>query len=295
MHTKLATYFRRFSNEVIMRMITSIRLRHIDRKNPILVYQMGKVGSTSVVRWLTGAVCNPVIQVHILNERNLRHGIAVTRHSREVFLPEHLILSLHLVRKLRRGIFPCRIITLTRDPVERTLSFVFENRHRKLPDLYKYCGDNAVNYVCEQVRAILSSDNPHSDPTKWFRGELETVFGIDVFRFPYDFETGFRIIEHSVHPVLVMRVEDLTRSFRNAMEAFLGITRDDWPTRSLANVGADKQYGDVLREVKSRLKLSQELLTRVYSTQYAKHFYLPDISSLYERWSEHSVGKALHG
>ena len=280
----ISFYTRRLLKEVLGRVNVALKLRGIERKSPILVYQMGKVGSSSVTRALGAAVVQPVLQVHILNQRNLTEGIRATRRSPEVFLPPHLIWSIGLARKLRSGVFPCKIITLTRDPVERLVSFLFENRIRKLPNLTTYEGDQALSYVCDQIQQILAAENPHSDPSLWFDSELREVFGIDVFGMPYDFDTGWTVIEHPVHPVLVLRLEDLDRSLNPSLCRFLQTPgRAFEPTRT--NVGSHKHYGTLLKEVKRNLRLPVDTLRRVYSTRYARHFYGPDITSLMSRWS----------
>ena len=215
---------RGYTLELLHRIRLEWRLRNAERQRPILVYQMGKVGSSTVMRTLSRlSRPEPLLQVHTLNPEHLQRAIAKQRASQSPRLPEHLIASSILVRKFRHGIFPCRIITLTREPVARAISFAFEDWQKKAPEARSSDGDLDVSRMTEAVDMLLQKYGGHADPTHWFDRELNEVFNVDVFSKPYDRDRGYTILHKGNISVLVMRLEDLNRSLPKALEAFLGI------------------------------------------------------------------------
>src|SRR5690606_4448859 len=92
------------------------RLRGIERRNPVLVYQMGKVGSSSVVNALEDLGEEPVLHCHTLTRRGVAHAVQRQRRSVSPGLPEHLLVSRQLQGRIGRLRRPLRIVTLTREP-----------------------------------------------------------------------------------------------------------------------------------------------------------------------------------
>jgi hypothetical protein len=257
------------------------RLRRVEERSPILVYQMGKVGSRTVVETLEGmALERPVIHLHTLDPARLERSIARRASARST--PEHLLCARILAPKLAAGPFPCRIVTLTRDPVDRAISFAFQNLAAKAPGISKAAPDLAE--MARAVTRMLRTAPGHADPSCWFDRELKGIFGVDVFREPYDAASGFTLLEGTV-PVLVIRMEDLDRALAPALGRLLDLD----PTRITtvrANVGATKAYSHGLRALKSSYRLPPDLAARVLGTRYVRHFYPEETSAMRHRWTE---------
>ncbi|RMG04362.1 MAG: hypothetical protein D6741_01145, partial [Planctomycetota bacterium] len=92
-------------------------------------------------------------------------------------------------------------------------------------------------------------------------------------------------IDHPKHPVLVIRLEDFTRSLKSAIGRVLDLPEDSIALRT-SNVGSTKQYAELLRNVKNSFKLPLEELDQIYGTRYAKHFYVHDLPSLRTKWGQ---------
>ena len=152
----------------------SARLRGIERRNPILVYQMGKVGSSTIVSTLERAgVTEPVLHVHTLVPEEIKIAVNRQRNSQVPFLHEHLIVSSIVGKKLGASRFPCRIVTLTREPVARVISFVFEDLKKQAPEARREDGSIDVSAVTRATERVLSApDNGNADPSLWFDREL---------------------------------------------------------------------------------------------------------------------------
>ena len=154
-------------------------LKGIEGRNPVLVYQMGKVGSSTVTQALARIEgLGPVIQLHTLSESGVARAIAKTRASGRRRLDRHLLVSKALSK---RAPFPCRIITMTREPIARAISLVFQDRQRRMPEAIRSDGTVDPLLAERAVSGLLASGVGLADPTGWFDNELRDVFGIDVF------------------------------------------------------------------------------------------------------------------
>lgn len=261
-------------------------LWRVREQNPILVYQMGKVGSRTVVEALRALDLNaPVIHLHTLNPEGLARAIRKERHSPSPHLPRHLVASQMLTQKMKSGRFPCRVITLTREPIGRAVSFAFEDWRKKAPDALSDGGELDTSQMATAVAEMLNSENGHSDPGLWFESELKGRLGIDVFSTPYRFDQGFTILPDNDTPALVIRLEDLDRSLRPALASFM-----DVPSNAIkmhqTNVGSEKWYAESLRQVKQSFTLPEPVIQRILGTRYVDHFYPAEKNKLHQRWSD---------
>ena len=275
--------WRGYVKEILYRIRERVRLRGIINRTPTFVYQMGKVGSSTVAKSLDRLPgSDPVVHLHQLSPDKVQRSIEALRRN-PGYLHEHVVTSSVLVSKqLDWGCFPCRIITLTREPVGRAVSFAFQDWKRQLPevsDLQNLEVDRMIDLVMEK----LQPDAFHADPGQWFERELKSVFGIDVMSVPYDFEQGYVTISQGPVDVLVLRMEDLNRAMEAGLAALFDMPEQDIEMKR-SNVGQKKKYADLLAEVKERLILPLSTSERIWNTDYAKHFYGPDIDRLRKKW-----------
>lgn len=275
--------WRGYVKEILYRIRERVRLRGIMDRTPTFVYQMGKVGSSTVAQTLGHLpASDPVVHVHQLNPGKVQKSIEALRRN-PGYLHEHVVTSSVLVNKqLDWGDFPCKIITLTREPVGRAVSFAFQDWRRQLPevtDIHNLGADRMIELVMKK----LQPDAFHADPGQWFERELGSVFGVDVFSVPYDFERGYVLLQNGPVDVLVIRMEDLNRSLESGLASLLDLESHQIQIRHL-NIGGNKKYADLLGKVKKRLHLPSEMGDRIWSTDYAQHFYGPEIVRLREKW-----------
>jgi len=90
------------------------------------MYQMGKVGSTTVTEALRASI-DPrrVLQVHFLSDR-LSSMVRTHRRAGVRPLPYHLYLG-RATREIlrRRSQWPCLVVSMVRDPIARMVSDLF--------------------------------------------------------------------------------------------------------------------------------------------------------------------------
>lgn len=276
---------RGWSLEGLRRIQLHWALRNIERTNPILVYQMGKVGSSSVVRTLEHLrLGRPVLHVHTLDADHVKRAIRKQRASVSPYLPEHLIASSLLVDRLAEGDFPCQIVTLTREPVGRAISFVFEDWKKKALQAQRADGRLDIDAMADAVTNLLHEHAGHADPGQWFERELHAGLGVDVFSVPYDRDRGFTVVREGAVTALVMRMEDLDRALVPGLATLLDVDPSHI-TVQRANTGGQKWYAEALRTVKDSYRLPADLAGEIFETRYMRHFYSQEADRLRQRWT----------
>ena len=245
---------------------------------PILVYQMGKVGSTSVMRALERACpARPALHVHFLAKRGAGAGPVPADHR--------------LGRALRRRIdrvgaaLRVDIVTLVRDPIARQVSALFQNPEHAQDDLRGADGAIDVERAVETLRARLTRVDACAYAHEWFDRELRTVFDVDVFAHPFDFERGFSIVPGGRVLVLVLRTEDLDATLAPGLSALLGV-ESTCIAGDRGNDRAQTDDGSAYAAVQGALRLERADCERIYANRFSRHFYSKAmIEAFTRRWT----------
>ena len=123
-------------------MRVKLAFRNFETTPPIIIYQMGKAGSTAVYRSLKKKnIVNPRYHVHFLSHRNMGE---VEQYYRSVDARNEMN-SLRFCRLLRHKVDrikkPVYLISIVRDPVAREISDVFQNMKVHHKDLLTDSGE----------------------------------------------------------------------------------------------------------------------------------------------------------
>ena len=252
----------------------SFRLSTRGGKEPLLVYQMGRVGSTSIVRsMVTSGLDAPIYHAHFLTpagselmeQLKSSHRSWRARYRSRLYLRQSQLLS-QWVHKQHAPRF--KVITLARDPVAVNISGFFHNLYAWLPELAAESGYQTLDH--SEIVQIFLERYPHHIPLTWFDTELKQVLGIDVFQTDFPISKGFKIY-HSVHTdVLLIRMEDLDRCGPMAFKEYLGM---DCLELTKANVSSEQPYASLYRAFVERAALPSSYVDRIYGSKYACHFY----------------------
>ena len=271
----------------------------------ILIYQMGKVGSSSIRNSLfrcqdprTRLVLmsheyfpirnrDPDLiaiepeyrdmlareiahEQHVYQQRSLRNRMG--RRFREKFYAERIYRS--YVQAKRR----LKVITLVREPVANNISMFFQV-------LGQYLGPDVEPSACDADKLIdvFIEKYMHSRPLTWLDAEVKTHFGIDIFQHPFPVEKGYTTISRANVSLLVLRCEldDLTKA--RAIKDFIGLDEFEI-VRS--NVASEKNYAGAYSRFMQRINIPPALLEQMYDSKFARHFYSREELDLFrERWS----------
>ena len=153
--------------------------RLLDSPPPVIVYQMGKVGSSSVIATIK-STGRPVYQVHRANEesiKNLRKWTDNAGMPRRVEEPGRFLGKCWSKGKL----IDLPLIVLLREPLQRNLSAFFQNGDYFMRDI----DVNSDVDVTQKLERFIEEYN-HRQPLDWLESELlnffpETLIGSDDF------------------------------------------------------------------------------------------------------------------
>lgn len=252
-------------NNLARRVKRWLALRNWLSIEPVIVFQMAKVGSSAIVaalqdyRW-------PVFHVHRMDSGHL-HKMRDQRRTLGWSIPpvpSHDLLGLDIRRRMIDGGGRARIVTLVRDPIARNFSAYFEH----LDDIWNV--RNAHEVVAPE--ALLDGfieRYTHDEPLTWFDDEMLPVTGIDVYEHPFPAK-GHLTIHTPRFELLVMKSElsDETKSF--ALAAFLGI---EGLLLQPANRTIAKAKGRAYAAFVNALRLDAAFVDRMLESRYVKHFY----------------------
>lgn len=260
-------------------------LRARSPRPPIVIYQMGKVGSRSVYDALSQTeLAGAVFHVHWLTAEGIAATDARYQAAGTNYRPPHLLVSHALFqRRRRRPHEQWRIISLVRDPIARSLSEFFELMWVMNPQLIRADGSIEVEHALQMMTQRFDEFDPATDRANtWFDQELKRAFGIDVFASPFDSDHGAAHYESSRAKVLLIRLEDLSRH-TSTLADFVGVEQ---LTIAKANSGMDKEHAAGYRKVRERFRLDPERCRQIYDTPYARQFYSDnERDALMQRWS----------
>lgn len=179
------------------------KLAQADRRAgepPILVYQMGKVGSTSVTETLRMAnIGRRIYHFQILRPERVRvyeefHKKSSPINSNDRYRKlKYVWLCQYIRKQIEQGLSgkkKWKIVTLVRDPIGRSISDFFQNstvrpsgrarQYEVKSDWYDFeimVNDNAL----EELIQIFLAKYEHGRLLKYFDLEFKSVLGIDLY------------------------------------------------------------------------------------------------------------------
>jgi hypothetical protein len=270
---------------VVVRM--KLQICDFSKWNPIIIYQMGKVGSSSVERILKGAnLDRPVYHVHFLSHRGIANAEKYFLSLNNSGTPHHIKLSKILRKKICKSKdFRWKVITLVREPVARDVSDCFQNLESYHPHLIDRKGTAKKAKIIQLLENHFRAYDANKDYTaNWFDNELRSTFELDVYKYPFNFQDGFSLITANNIDLLVLRLENLDSTFNRAFNRFLDSNISFNMYRS--NVGQNKRYSATYRYLLENLTLPYKICEKIYSSKYASHFYTQiERNNFISQWS----------
>ena len=239
---------------------------------PILVYQMSKVGSTSVCAALRDAGLRP-LHVHFLGPMWEECRKAYGESGAPP--PIHLSVERLLRPYLRFTSHRLKVVTLTRDPIGRYVSSAFQTARRDGYDT------EDVGGTVERLRGEILQGRGIDYCADWFDRELRAVFGVDVLAYDFDRQGGHSVVEGSRVDVLTLKLETLHDNWHTLSEFVRRPVESARTKQRLALKGADSY-----RKVRDQLSLPREAVEDYYDHPWMRHFYTEgEIVAFCDRWS----------
>ena len=245
-------------------------------ETPVIVYQMGKVGSSSISQSLKTQLDCPVFHVHRMNLQNISAVDKEYKHAGQMPPDETagIFLGTHVISKNR----PARIISLVREPVERNISAFFQNYKRFVGQKYQPL---AVE-LDQLIDRFLTSYN-HDVPLTWFDIEMKATTSIDVYQYPFPFDKGYTIIRKPPYELLVIKLETRDHVKEEAVKKFLELDRFELNRH---NVGQNKNYALTYQDFKKHIRIPAHYIVRMCASRYTTHFYSAgEIEQIIRKWA----------
>jgi hypothetical protein len=228
-------------------------------KKVILVYQMGKVGSTSLLQALVQDSESPVFQVHRFNLKNPHY---VNRGIWRTFI-RSMWAKLLLILVQGKEI---RIISPVRQPIDRNISDFFQTIDHFQQ---RYLSEAPLDL--QEIVKVFYAYYPHFSYETWYDLQIRDVFGIDIYSKPFDTEKKFSIYT-GVNNVqlLIFRIEDIDDN--NVLEAIRQFSNCNSLSFSNENSANQKWYSSIYSEFKN-LELEPWYRSMMRDTRTFRFFY----------------------
>ncbi|MEW6989443.1 putative capsular polysaccharide synthesis family protein [Colwelliaceae bacterium 6441] len=267
---------------MIKKLITKIRhrikyykklIKQYSNEDTVFIYQMGKVGSTSLESSIKNAV-----HVHAFFLKN--HTCPVRLKGLSKFGVKHFFyraeqeLLSFLLRRAFKQRSHTKIITLVREPQARNISMFFHDLDAYLYAAHTNCLNTRKSPLPTRSQSadilmdIFSHEFNHNYPLNWFDNEFLPMTGINIYSQLFDKEAGYSVIEKGKTTVLCIRTDKLANCTEQ-LELFIG----DNVELKYENKAQGKWYQPVYQEFKCSYKSPSDLLIKQKNSQFYKHFF----------------------
>ena len=257
------------------------------REPPVVVFSMGKTGSTAIAQAVHDATGDRVFQIFRLDAERLEQAERRYRvNNREAkrrgrdsgTLPFrgalHLWESEHLLRHPPSPAAPWTVITTVREPIAQAVSAFFHGAGRR--------GALKDGSTFATLTDALVEERWVRTPLRWFDREFAPTIGIDVFEHPFDIDRAHGVIETPSERVLLIRQENLATA-PDVLAAFLGLAHP--VPVAVRNEAAQRADAAIYRDFLANARIPTSLRDQAYGSRYARHFYADtELARLHERW-----------
>lgn len=256
-------------------------------ETPIIIFQPGKVGSTSVQHSLEAAykkikTSAPIYHVHALNYLDQREEFIKNTRTNPTE-------SLHIIqewRELRKEIddHPQKkwnVINLVRDPVAMKVSALFQTLDQHIPDWQARLKKGTLTVANLNDLFFSKTEFGFRGLNTWYDNQIKALWNIDVFAEPFPHDNGYQIYKKDNINLMIIRLEDLNRVAERAFDHFLGLKKFEIVN---VNIGDEKPYAELYNQFKKK-PLPEKYVEEGYQTRFAKHFYSEvEIAAFRSRW-----------
>lgn len=247
-----------------------------EHEHPVLIYQVGKVGSSSIYVSLKEQMKNlPVYQVHNITTAQKLLEKDIKEDSKNGIA--HFTMGIALKKKItEEPNIQWKIIIGVREPISRWISDIFENIHTR----YKFLKNSDGSVNVEKTIKFIKETVDEEPQEKWFNDELLSTFGINILDIPFDGD--YQISNHGKIDILAYKFENMQEYVPSVVKDFLSLNDFNLAT---ANATSEKSTAGAYQEVKRKLKFEVDFLVKFYKKSVVNHFYTDkEIKSFTERW-----------
>jgi hypothetical protein len=246
--------------------------KYADKKT-IFIYQMGKVGSTSIEHGIENAM-----HVHAFYNRNHTcpprlMGLAKFGLVHFLLRAEQEVLAFLLRRVFKRR-KNTKIVTLVREPIARNISMFFHDLDAYLFSAYTNCMRTRKAPLatrCENSSLLIdvfNSEFDHDYALNWFDNEFAIMTGLNIYDYDFNHDLGYCLIQKPSVEVFCLRTDKIAERIDDLTE-FCGSEVN----LSAVNRADDKWYHEVYKQFSREYSYSTDKLHKIYNSQFFQHFF----------------------
>ena len=242
------------------------KILHILRGDAVLIYQMGKVGSSS----LASSIKNS-FHVHNLYYSGFEMFPSPERAKLELRGLSFLkyILRNYIVRVAIFFAPEVKIITLVREPISRNISMFFQALPFWLCRIYMSEREVVRTENEDVILKAFRKYYNHNLYKLWFDKELKRLTGFNIYNYKFNKDKGYQKYTYGKFNIFVIRLENLgDDETLHSLSEFLGKKIN----LVKSNRGTSKWYSDIYNNFKNKLA-SDDYLDEHLKSKYAEHFY----------------------
>lgn len=246
-------------------------------EDTVFIYQMGKIGSTTLEHSLPNAV-----HIHAFYFKN--HTCPVRLFGLRKFSFVH---GLHIIEQTLlwwyiRRVFKQRrkqgkktkIITLVREPLERNQSMFFHDLDAYLYAAHTNCMNTRSKPISTRSQPssmlvdVFNEEFDHDYPLNWFDNEFYVMTGINIFDYAFDKVQGSMLINKEGVDILCLRSDKLSDNVQQLSD-FVGKSVE---IESM-NKAEEKWYGELYKQFKMNYVTPNSIVNKIQNSQFYQHFF----------------------
>lgn len=225
------------------------------RKECILVHSMQKTGNMTLEASLN-KYSNAVMSIHSLCDDN----------------EEKRTLS-KIIKNQDKKI---KILSGVRYPIERIISQKWQNYQM----IWMY-NDKCLSTIIDERQNKSSGLKISTNVTQWFKDQIESLFGIDVFQYPFNINKGYTIINKDNISLFLYRLDYLSK-LEKEIGGFIGY--DDFELINY-NKAEDKSYALAYQEYLKEVQIDSVFFEKLMSSKEMLHFFSEsEREDYYKKW-----------
>ena len=240
---------------------TFSKLKTYTSEDHILIYQMGKVGSSALEKALEKSV-----HLHTLYMNGPCN--ASDQYIFSGIKGQILLLIRDMTKRiLFRQRKEIKIIVPVREPVARNISMFFQGLTFWTSDYIKHFERETRHADINWLWQVFNTMFDHQYCDSWFDKEIKRFTGIDIFQHPFDMESGFMILRNGKYSILLIRTEDLEKNI-DIINSFTGKNI----SLNRVNDGSSKWYSCIYHQFKDSINENSSAILKTKNGIIAKHF-----------------------
>ncbi len=254
----------------------------------ILIWQPGKVGSSSVFRSLTemGTRC---IHIHHL-AANVNLNVRENSIWDKPQLYQKLSKGGDISSSFLHDSEKMKIISLVRDPIERSVSQYFQFFQIDGYFIYDAGYDDSDLNVYQKIANHMEQGikiGECGSMFEWFNHEIKAALDLDVYQHNFDKERGYQIIRQNNVELLLIKTEKLN-DCQKVIEEFVEAKNFKLVND---NIGNQKPYKFVYDEIKKSIQIPEHIINFYYKGNKAMdHFYTEEEKQNFIRkWTKNKI------